>query len=439
MKKALLLFVFVLIIAPGVIGQTMKLNENFSYGATGDVDLVTLTSDWVRHSGAVGPVYKTTSLTYATYASSGIGGSLWFTKGGSGVNDGDIHRKFDSVTTTGNVFVSFLVKLDSATATGDYFFHFAPKTIGTTFRGRVYAKNFSTGFVFGLSKTGTPTVYDSTVTFNFGQTYLVVMKYAFNTTATNDDLVTMYVYTSGVPMTEPGTPALTISALGAGVTNDPTDIGSVAVRQGNNTPTGYVDGIRISTIWGEAPVPVELSSFAASVNGSTVNLRWSTATETNNRGFEVQKSSDKSSWNTIGFVNGTGNSSAPKNYSYADKNNTTGTVYYRLRQVDFDGTSKNFDAITVNVSAPVSFALNQNYPNPFNPSTVISYSVPNETRVELSVYTLTGQLVRTLVNQVQAAGTYNVPFNASDLTSGLYVYQLKAAGSVMTRKMTLIK
>jgi hypothetical protein len=234
----------------------LTLEENFDYGSSANSDLTAVTTNWTRHSGTQGPAYFTTSLSYSSYASSGIGGSAWFTRGSSGVNDGDVHRVFPTpFTSTDNIYTAFLVKIDSARATADYFFHLGPSPISTTFRGRVFGRVNGAGWSLGLAKYTEAAVNDNTV-LNFGQTYLVVLKYSFSTVTTSDDVVTLYVYESGIPLSEPGSPLLTIGPTGAGVTSDPANIGAVAIRQGTNTPTGVIDGIRIGNNWSDIFPPV---------------------------------------------------------------------------------------------------------------------------------------------------------------------------------------
>lgn len=218
--------------------------EYFNYGTDANADLLLVTTNWARHSGTVGPGYATSGLTYTGYAGGGVGGAMTVANGGSG----DVNYKFGSVTET--VYVSFLVNLSSAMAAEDYFFHVGPSTVGTTFRGRVFSRNNGAGWSLSLSKSSEANTDDATV-LNFNQTYLVVMKYTFSTAATNDDVVSLYVYDTGVPATEPGTPIVTIANIGNTVTGDPADIGTVCVRQGTNTPTGTIDGIRVSTSWAD--------------------------------------------------------------------------------------------------------------------------------------------------------------------------------------------
>jgi hypothetical protein len=243
-----------------VVGQT--LTENFAYGVTDNSDIrkvaiVGVDTVWTRHSGAQGPVYKAAGLTYTGYALSGIGGSLGFTHGSSGVNDGDVNRKLsDSVGTTNNVYVSFMVRIDSAFATPDYFFHLGPYFLSTTFRSRVFVRANGTGWSLGLSKSTEAAVNDTTV-LNFGQTYLVIIKYSFNAATTSDDVVTLYLYSSGVPSIEPGSPRFTMGPVGAGTGSDPGSIGSVAIREGTNTPVGTIDGIRVSTSFSGVVTAVE--------------------------------------------------------------------------------------------------------------------------------------------------------------------------------------
>ena len=187
-------------------------------------------------------------------------------------------------------------------------------------------------------------------------------------------------------------------------------------------------------------VPVELVSFSYSVEGNTVNLSWSTATELNNRGFEIQRSLNETNWSTIGFREGKGTTSEPQQYSYSD--NLSGVessrLYYRLKQIDFDGSFEYSNTLEVGV-VPSTYSLSQNYPNPFNPSTKIKYSIPQSSNVVIKVFNVVGDEVSILVDGQKQAGTYELTFNAENLPSGVYFYQLKAGDFIQTKRMILIK
>lgn len=190
-------------------------------------------------------------------------------------------------------------------------------------------------------------------------------------------------------------------------------------------------------------VPVELSSFTANINGSSVSLNWTTITETNNRGFEIERNSGNGFIN-IGFVQGNGTTTEIKNYSFVDKNLEPGNYVYRLKQVDFNGTFEYSNEVEVFIAAPAEFSLAQNFPNPFNPSTAISFNLAVDSEVSLKVFNLLGQEVSTLVNGLLNAGTQQFNFNAVGMNSGVYFYQLEAKGVdgtnfTSTKKMILTK
>ncbi len=643
MKKVRLLVVLFSLISISVFSQTLYLSENFDYGTTPNADITAVTSNWVLHSGTQPPQYVYPGLSYASYDLSDIGGAIGFTFGSSGTNDGDVHAVFsDSLATDGNMYVSFLLNLSSA-KTGDYFLHLGPRNLGTTFRGRVYAKAGTTGWLPGLAKSSEGATYGTTE-LNFDQTYLVVLKYSFSTAATNDDSVTLYIYDSGIPATEPGSPVETVGAVGAGTSGDPTDIGSVAIRQSSNCPTGTIDGIQATDYWpftqepvkpvivsidsarnsvndtvtvtgvvispnyqttsrsyfiydgtaginlfrsgltspdlqlgdsvivtglvadyfstieikpfadtnitvvgtnatlpkpkiitvkefntngenyqgqligftnldtvsGKWPtsssnatlkatdgfdtltiyldsdmglnndpepswpadvegigalysssgkityelypryitdfmpvgtLPVELSAFTAEVMQRSVVLNWKTATEINNSGFNVERSTNGKTFQKIAFIRGKGTTSEKSSYSFTDNALANGSYFYRLGQVDFDGTTKYSKVIEVKVSsAPAEFELMQNYPNPFNPSTTIKFTLEKSGVTTLKIFNTLGQEIATLFNsQADAGHVYSINFNALNLASGIYFYQLKQGSQIQTHKMLLMK
>jgi Secretion system C-terminal sorting domain len=188
-------------------------------------------------------------------------------------------------------------------------------------------------------------------------------------------------------------------------------------------------------------IPVELTSFSGIVTQDGIQLNWATATETNNRGFGIERSTDGETYTKIGFISGIGTSSEVHNYAFVDKTNfeQNSVVSYRLQQVDFDGTYSYSDVINVVYDLPVDFSLGQNYPNPFNPSTMIVYSLPVNGDVSLKVYDNLGTEVAILVNETKVAGRYEVDFSAVNLPSGVYFYRLTVGNFVDTKKMLLLK
>ena len=168
-------------------------------------------------------------------------------------------------------------------------------------------------------------------------------------------------------------------------------------------------------------VPVELTSFVANVVERSVVLNWTTATEVNNQGFEIQRSEDAARFSNIGFVPGFGTTTEPKSYSYIDQSVNSGIYYYRLKQIDYDGSFTYSDVAEVEVSLPTVFSLEQNYPNPFNPTTSIQFSLPVDAQVKINIYNLVGEKVAEAASGNYAAGTHKINFNASTLTSGISV------------------
>lgn len=192
-------------------------------------------------------------------------------------------------------------------------------------------------------------------------------------------------------------------------------------------------------------IPVELASFSATTVGKSVQLNWSTASETNNMGFEIQRASSKTSplqgWEKIDFVEGKGNTTEIQYYTFTDHFalDCTHTLYYRLKQIDFDGTFNYSNTIEVELYGLISFELEQNYPNPFNPNTKISWQSPVSSYQVLKIYDILGNEVSTLVDGFKEAGYHTIEFDAGSLSSGVYVYKLQAGDFVSVKKMVLAK
>ncbi len=193
------------------------------------------------------------------------------------------------------------------------------------------------------------------------------------------------------------------------------------------------------------PLPVELNNFTSTPDNDKVILNWNTATEINNYGFEVERSTNLSSWIDLGFVKGNGNSNSPKQYSFIDDNPVGGTDFdYRLKQLDNDGHFQYSGIMKVKL-IPKNFNLFQNYPNPFNPSTTIKYKIKGQVNVVLKIYDILGNEIETLVNKEQLEGIYELKFDSqntpdhSQLANGIYLYHLQAGSYSETKKMILLK
>jgi len=188
------------------------------------------------------------------------------------------------------------------------------------------------------------------------------------------------------------------------------------------------------------PLPVELTSFTSSVDKQNVILNWSTVIEENNMGFEVERNSFGTGWKKIGFVNGAGNTSETKNYSFADNGVNTGNYHYRLKQIDYNGNYKYYELQNeVTIGVPGKFMLSQNYPNPFNPSTIINYQLAVNSFVTIKIFDINGREVKQLVNETQSAGYYSVNFSGAGLSSGSYFYKISAGDFSAVKKMLLVK
>jgi hypothetical protein len=242
-----------------------------------------------------------------------------------------------------------------------------------------------------------------------------------NSISSFPDSITMTVHTVGtVPN---GT--YTVNIQGEGLTEIPVHRRSVTLEVTDN-------------------VPVELTSFTANVESNSVVLSWQTATEVNNHGFEIQRSfnaeNGRTTWSTIGFIQGNGSSTEIHKYSYTDKNLVKpGQYFYRLKQIDFDGRYAYSSESQADISKPMKYYLSQNYPNPFNPSTTIEFSIPERSHVSLKVYDVLGNQVATLVDGWMESTNHRVIFDGSKLSSGIYYYTLTTGNFTSTKKLILLK
>ena len=194
----------------------------------------------------------------------------------------------------------------------------------------------------------------------------------------------------------------------------------------------------IGTI-GDDPLPIQLANFSAEQNNGNVLLKWETKSEVQNAGFDVErKTASDEQFIKIGFIKGSGNSNTPKMYSFTDNSSQGGNISYRLCQINTNGLVTYSNEIQVN-SIPSNYILFQNYPNPFNPSTIIKYTLPFESKVNIKFYNSIGQCVREVNEATMQPGYYSLNFNSSGLASGIYFYSIKAVSTNGKNNFTAVK
>lgn len=222
-------------------------------------------------------------------------------------------------------------------------------------------------------------------------------------------------------------------------------VGARYVKLIMHTSPNQFTGLWEVEIWSNdlTALPVELSNFSLKQVGKHVQLTWQTTSEIMNYGFEVQRSVNQTEWNTLGFVNGYGNSNIPRNYEFLDDSvPLEGTYFYRLKQIDTDGTFEYSHILEIYVnSLPKEISLSQNYPNPFNPSTTIVFNLPSdEAKVNLTIYNIVGEKVADVISgELLNAGSHEIVFDGSNLASGIYFYSLQTENFSESKKMMLMK
>lgn len=199
----------------------------------------------------------------------------------------------------------------------------------------------------------------------------------------------------------------------------------------------------------QGPLPVTLSSFTSQTTKNDVLLVWKTETELNNKGFELERKSEKeNTWSKIAFIQGSGTTIEQKEYSFKDIKLKAGTYHYRLKQIDFNSNYEYFELESpVLIAPPGSYKISQNYPNPSNPKSKIDYEIPFDSKVSIRVYNLLGQQLKELVNEFKPSDFYTAEFDGTDLASGIYFYRITAEGTLngriekysKTLKLVLVK
>ena len=213
-----------------------------------------------------------------------------------------------------------------------------------------------------------------------------------------------------------------------------------------------------SGTFNSGPLPVEMAAMTAQAGVRDVTISWTTASETDNYGFEIERRKvsgfeiqgsgretlnlePETKWSRVGFVRGSGTSASPRKYAFDDENLSPGRYAYRIKQIDHAGSFTYSSSVEVEVGlAPKKLTLSDAYPNPFNPSTIIEFTVPEDGKAALRIYNVVGQLVITLYDGEVAAGRiYQASFDASRLATGIYLTRLEYGGKQITKKISLVK
>ena len=182
-------------------------------------------------------------------------------------------------------------------------------------------------------------------------------------------------------------------------------------------------------------LPITLTEFRGSSQENNIILNWTTATENNNKGFEIQRSQDGTNWTTLGFVNGGGNSNQERKYTYTDNNLLPNLYHYRLKQVDQDGKFEYSRIVTIKLQGKKVFELGQNWPNPFRGKTFVSFNLAEKRRVTLTLFDTRGKLIKTLLNETMEAGSHVIDLNLQTLPGGVYYYKIVAGDFTDVKKM----
>jgi hypothetical protein len=388
-----------------------------------------LTSNgWTVTAANVTNVINTVSpgLTFTDYVNTGVGNAAALANTGQDVFIGGTASNVDSVYATAMISVS------AAQATGDYFFGLLPNNSNTNFVGRVFIKSTSGGFLMGLAKGSTGTVYGTTV-YALNTTYAIALKYAFRASSSTDDEVTLYVFTTSMPLTDPTTPEVgPISG-----TTDAPNISRMLLRQGSasNASTLTIDGVRLGRPWALGVLPVKWKSFTATKNTDATLLKWSTASETNNNYFEVQRSMDGKKFEAIGSVKGNGTTNKVSNYSFTDsKLATSKTVFYRLKQLDFDGKAEFSKTVSV-THEEIQMGLGASLPNPFNNELTLTLNANNtSSTATIVIMDMIGKTHYASTEQL-LSGANTITINTTNMPDGIYFIRASYNGQTFTQKV----
>ncbi len=415
MKKLIFMLACAFAATPKLTAQVL-ITELLNYGSTTQALTTASGGIWVSHSGTAGSLSYdgSQSLSMATYrCGAATGGAISF----SAALTEDANTAF-AAQTSGKTYGAFLLRLTTGSTTGNYFAHFmnGPSSLLCRVGAKIDGSN-NVAFTFAKS---TGTILSTPFSFALNTTYLVVVKLEVVSGATND-IGSLFVL-STYQATEPGTPTLSAT--------DGTDIApaAFAVRQSTNMGTGLIDGISVAKTWSEA-LPIELLGFSARAGEKNSLLSWQTASETQTAHFDIQRSPDAQTWQSIGEVKATGESHETKTYTFTDENPLP-VSYYRLRSVDFDGAAQfsNIERVARGSSTKAPYILPTNVAD----ETTVVFESETEKEATIAIFDLTG---RQVFNQTIAVekGENRLPLNLGTLPTGAYSLQILGENAVPAR------
>jgi hypothetical protein len=341
MKKQLLVALFLILAVSGISFGQIVFSEDFNY----TIGTALSANGWTAATSGAGTNTQTVStpgLTMANYWSTAAGAVALTT-------NGEDDYKAYTAQSSGSVYMSFLMNVQTTQANGDYFIAMSPAT-QYNYTARTFLKTSGSGFIMGISKSNEAATYGTTV-FNLATTYLVVVKYTFNTTSTTDDVISLYVIPSiSAGMTEPATPEITYLCADASKT-DASTLEWVTLRQGSssNAASLIIDGIRISTAWnGGVVVGIQKEEEGTLPNNFSLSQNYPNPfNPTTKISFQIPEAGNYSVkvFDILGkevetLVNNEQLSAGKYNVTFNAKNLASGTYIYRLTGNNVNLTNK---------------------------------------------------------------------------------------------------
>jgi hypothetical protein len=188
------------------------------------------------------------------------------------------------------------------------------------------------------------------------------------------------------------------------------------------------------------PLPVEMLYLEAqAMDNSYIQVRWGTAVEIDNNGFQVERSIDGQSWSAIGWVDGNGNTTVTHHYHYNDYNVTAGIrYYYRLKQIDNDGDYEYTGIVSAIINTGITFSVKDFIPNPATHTTTLFITSTGEQSIEVDIYNAIGQKMLSQRHTLNK-GSNQLPFNLDQFAAGSYTAIVSSGNEVYSKKLVVVK